>query len=199
MTGLPFDAAIAVPVTKRLPGEEGVWAFIFGDLIIFSIFFVVFLSYRADDVAQFSQSQRLLNQVLGLLNTGLLLTSSWFVALAIQAARSVENARRAPVLLLASLGCAVLFIVVKVVEWTEKIGAGHTLTSSDFFMFYFVFTGIHLLHVVIGSGVLLVIYFVARRPQLASHDLRLLEAGGIFWHLVDLLWVFLFALFYVLN
>jgi nitric oxide reductase NorE protein len=91
------------------------------------------------------------------------------------------------------------FVIVKAFEWSARFAAGQTVGTNDFFMFYFMYTGIHLLHVLLGLFVLTMLLFVARRPSLDAGAVRLLEAGGIFWHLVDLLWIILFALFYLLK
>jgi nitric oxide reductase NorE protein len=140
-----------------------------------------------------------MSQFFGVLNTLLLLTSSLFVALAVKSARSSHASRAAPVLIALAMACGVGFVVVKGFEWSDKVAAGHTLGSNDFFMFYFMYTGIHLLHVLVGLLVLTLLLLVTRRPHLDAGSIRVIEAGGIFWHLVDLLWVFLFALFYLLK
>ncbi|HKT71300.1 MAG TPA: cytochrome c oxidase subunit 3 [Steroidobacteraceae bacterium] len=187
--------------TKRLPGEEGIWVFICGDLMVFSIFFIVLLFYRSQNLPVFAQSQQTLSQSFGVLNTLLLLTSSLFVALAVRALRCepAPNRELATRLVGAAIACGAGFVVVKGFEWSAKISAGHTLSSNDFYMFYFMYTGIHLLHVLVGLLVLSLVLMVTRRPQLEPAAVRMVEAGGVFWHLVDLLWVFLFALFYLLK
>lgn len=191
------NASPAVP-SHHLPGEAGVWVFIVGDMVIFGLFFATFTYYRAQDVALFTSSQALLNQNFGAINTLLLLASSWFVITALNAARAqaVAQARRL-------LACAWLlgaaFVAVKYFEWGEKIGAGVTLTTNDFFMYYFVFTGIHLLHLLIGLGVLAFLISVTSRPALEPRHIAILEGGGCFWHLVDLLWIVLFPLLYLMK
>lgn len=186
------------PQQRRIPGEEGVWILILGDMLVFSLFFGTFLFYRAESPAVFSESQLHLNQTLGVINTFLMLSSSWFVAMAVQSARS-RMGRVSPLLLLAAFGCGLGFAGIKVVEYSEKIRAGITLTTNDFYMYYFMFTGIHLLHVLIGMGVLA---FLARHTWNGAAEgnrLRNLESGASFWHLVDLLWIVLFALLYLVR
>ncbi len=169
-----------------------------GDMVVFSLFFAVFLFYRNQDIALFTESQQTLNQTLGVCNTLLLLASSWFVAKGVDVARKNPLAP-APQWFLLAFACGFGFGVVKVVEYSEKISAGHTLMSNDFFMYYFVFTGIHFLHVIIGMVVLLLLWQLTRRPMTGPNDIRSLESGGIFWHLVDLLWIVLFPLLYLVR
>ncbi len=183
---------------RHLPGEPGVWVFILGDLVVFGIFFVTFAIYREADLTAYSASHRTLNQGFGLINTLLLLTSSWFVATAVKSARTCE--RTYIVLFLwAALLLGAAFCGMKALEWGEKFRAGISLLTDDFFMFYFMYTGIHLLHVVIGMVVLACMIPLARRLELTDRDLALLEGGGVFWHLVDLLWIVIFALFYLVS
>ena len=183
---------------RHMPGEEGIWLFIVGDLIVFSLFFIFFLYYRGQAVDLFRESQAHLNQGLGVLNTFLLLTSSWFVASAVQAARKGMG-KTTPILLLCAFACGAGFGCVKVFEYGAKFQAGIGLTTNDFYMYYFVFTGIHMMHVLIGMGVLALL---AREMWTGAHDprtIRNLESGATFWHLVDLLWIVLFALLYLVR
>ena len=95
-----------------------------------------------------------------------------------------------------ALVCGLGFVLLKAIEYGQKIAAGITPLTSDFFMYYFAFTGIHLLHVLIGIGALLLAISAAARPA-APSQLIVVECAGLFWHLVDLLWIILFALFYL--
>ncbi|WP_165837548.1 cytochrome c oxidase subunit 3 [Zavarzinia aquatilis] len=181
----------------HVPGEAGVWLFIAGDLVLFSLLFATFLSYRADAPEVFAAGRAHLDQTLGLVNTLLLLTSSWFVATGVRAAR--RRASRTAVACFAfALACGLGFGTVKVLEYGAKFEAGLTPETSDFFMFYFAYTGFHMIHVVIGMGVLLamIAYLRGRPPQ--AVNLQHIESGASFWHLVDVLWIVLFALLYLL-
>jgi nitric oxide reductase NorE protein len=183
---------------RHLPGEEGIWVLILGDLLVFSVFFATFLVYRARQVALYSTSQESMERGYGLLNTGLLLTSSLFVALAVAEARE-RPAARAARRLVAALGCGVAFVVSKAFEWGGKLGAGITLNTNEFYTFYYMFTGIHLLHVLIGLGVLGYLIVRSQRADPGASYVMAMEGGGAFWHLVDLLWVVLFGLLYLLR
>ena len=201
----PASATPAPPkALTHLPGEPGVWVFILGDMLMFALFFGVFVHYRAQDPALYLQSQTTLNQSFGAINTMLLLTSSWFVVGAVRDARNQRTGRGCTRIILA-LACGAGFITVKFFEYREKISAGITLTSNDFYMYYYMLTGIHLLHVMIGMGVLIFLWRTLRHSALPgnarSHAsvVAHLESGASFWHLVDMLWIFLFALLYLMK
>jgi nitric oxide reductase NorE protein len=182
----------------HIPGELGIWVFIAGDLVLFSLLFFLFLQYRAGQETLFVESQRHLNQALGLVNTLLMLSSSWLVASAVQAARRQQSQISSRCFALA-LACGAGFIVVKYFEYSEKIRAGFTLNSNDFFMYYYVYTGMHLIHVVIGMGVLATLTVYSRSSRFTADKIQHLESGASFWHLVDLLWIVLFALLYLVG
>lgn len=181
----------------RVPGELGIWVVVFGDLLVFSCFFLVFLDYRSDDLATFRASQGLLQQPHGLLNTLLMLASSAFVAQALRALRDGAGPAALRSLQLA-FGCGLGFGLVKVVEYEAKFDLGVNAYSNDFFMFYFMFTGIHMFHVLVAMGVLVYLMRLARSGLQDRVSLRNFESGAVFWHVVDLLWIVLFALLYLL-
>lgn len=198
MDALPLPAALNAAAPRRLPGDRDVWIFICAELIAFGLFFVVYAVYRAADVDLFNASQLRLDRGLGVLNTLLLLTSSWAVMSAVEAARCNRVAIVPRYLALAiTLGAG--FMVVKYFEYSVKIDAGITLTTDMFYMFYFCLTGIHLLHVIAGTIILIVMCVNARGGLYHAGNLNGLEAGASYWHLVDLLWIFLFALLYLLR
>jgi nitric oxide reductase NorE protein len=171
---------------------------IFGDMLVFSVMFVSFMIARHDDRELFHASATHLNRTDGLINTVLLLTSSWFVARAIHAARG-GSGRAATVSFRLGILCALVFIVIKVLEYSQTMRAGIVINTNDFYMYYYVLTGIHFMHVLIGLGVLI---FMARYASVGAIDatkIGHLESGASFWHLVDLLWIALFALLYLLR
>lgn len=182
----------------HLPGETGVWVFIIGDMLMFALLFSVFVYYRSEDVALFSNSQTTLNQTLGAFNTFLMLSSSWFVALAIHSARN-NLAKISTRFFALAFVCGFGFVIVKFFEYREKFDAGLTITTNDFYMYYFMLTGIHLIHVVIGMGVLLFLISTCRGRTLEESNINVLESGASFWHMVDILWIVLFAIFYLLR
>lgn len=182
----------------HVPGEPGVWMFITGDVMIFTLLFGVFVFDRSKEVALFAEQQALLNQAFGGINTVLLLTSSWFVALGVQAARRRQRSAGQALFALAT-ACGLGFVVIKYFEWGEKLDADLTIETNNFFMYYYLMTGIHLLHVLIGLGVLLLMWHTARASDLGARSVGLLESCASFWHLVDILWIALFALLYLMR
>ena len=191
-------SALPDPVKPHLPGETGVWMFIIGDILVFSLLFAVFVYDRSQEVALFVEQQQLLNQTLGLLNTVLLLTSSWLVALAVHGARAGRLSRARDCFVVAIL-CGIGFVVIKYFEWGEKFTAGLTIETNNFFMYYYLMTGIHLLHMVIGIGVLIFLWQFVRAAKFDAQGVGVLESGACFWHLVDILWIALFALLYLMR
>lgn len=184
---------------RHLPGEAGIWLFIFGDMMVFSLFFIVFIYSRGNNIELYNSSQAHLSQFMGAFNTFYMLTSSVFVVSAIRAARK-NMGKVTSYLFIGAWLCGFGFVVNKYFEYGEKIRAGITLNSSgDFFMYYYMFTGIHLMHVLIGMGVLA---WTARYSWSEGFDerkMRNLESAGSFWHVVDLLWIVLFALLYLVK
>ena len=186
------------PAVAHLPGESGIWVLILGDLVIFTLFFATFTYYRGQSLALYTQSQQTLHQSFGALNTVFLLTSSLFVALAMNALRRHAE-RMATGFLALAFCCGAGFLTVKWFEYGEKLRAGITLTTNEFYSFYYVLTGLHMIHVIIGMGVLL---FMARGAWSGGQGPRrivLMESGASFWHMVDILWVLIFPLLYLMK
>lgn len=180
---------------RRLPGDVDMWVMILGDLFFFGCYFVTYMVFRALSVEEFAAAQRHLNVGIGVTNTVVLLTSSLFAALAVIAVRegALRDARR---LLLATGACGVLFTLVKAYEWHSEISRGHTI-QDEFFGFYYVFTGVHLAHLALGLLFLGVAHRGlrdARRPRAG-----IVEQSVLFWHMIDLLWVVIFALLYLMR
>jgi nitric oxide reductase NorE protein len=182
----------------HVPGEIGVWFFILGDMVVFAWFFIVFMQQRGKKADVFDQAHESLSLTFGGMNTLLLLTGSWFVVLGLNALRTQRQQAGAR-FIVATFVCGVGFVINKALEWRHEIVVGHPAEQADFFMYYFILTGIHLLHLIIGLAVLLIMWRVARRPELKPKNFRTLEAGASYWHLVDLLWLVLFALFYLIS
>ncbi len=195
------DKVSAGPASEEnhaVPGEVGIWVFVLGDMFVFGLFFTVFVYYRGLDVELYRASQATLNQNYGALNTLLLLFSSWFVVLAVIDVRE-HAARYAARLLGLAMLCGLGFSLVKVVEYREKLAAGFGIMTNDFYMYYYIFTGLHFVHVIIGLGVLIYLLSMVRAGVKSAGELRIFESGAIYWHMVDLLWIILFPLLYLLQ
>ncbi|MGE2715079.1 cytochrome c oxidase subunit 3 family protein [Mycolicibacterium litorale] len=179
----------------HLPGDGHMWVMVLGDLVIFAGYFVVFMVYRAMNPEEFLRAQQHLDINIGVLNTVVLLTSSWFVARSVLAVRAGRHGQ-AIALIYAGGSAGLLFMGLKGYEWYRKIAAGHT-NSEMFYSFYYVLTGVHLVHVLIGLIVLGVVVRELRNP--GRRRVSMVESGAVYWHMVDLLWVIIFGLLYVMR
>ena len=192
------DASIGRRST-HVPGEPGIWVLLIGDMAVFAMLFAVYLSRRAQDRALFASSQSTLNRDFGALNTLVLLTSSLLVVFAVHALRTPHLRHLAQRLTLAGFGVGCLFVVIKGFEYHEKFSAGITPNTNEFYMYYFVLTGLHLAHVVVGLAVLLALSRLARKPAPTSTHIAFFEGGGCFWHMVDFLWIVIFPLLFLVR
>jgi nitric oxide reductase NorE protein len=189
---IEIDTNAAAPA-RKVPGEEGIWVFVIGDMAVFALFFGVFMYTRGHDPTAFSPGSPGLDRPLGALNTVLLLTGSLLVVL------GTQFRPRSSRLLLAAAGCGAGFVAIKAVEWSHLFAAGRTPQTNEFYSYYFIFTGIHLLHVLIGIAVLVRLAVLTSAPAPSKRTVSVVQSGGIFWHMVDLLWIVLFTLFYLLH
>ncbi|RZT12213.1 nitric oxide reductase NorE protein [Mycobacterium sp. BK558] len=190
-------AAPTTPSTNgHLPGDRHMWVMVLGDLLIFSAYFLIFMVHRAMNPHRFLEAQQHLDLNVGALNTLVLLTSSWFIARSVVRARSGEHEAAARSTMLAG-GCGVVFVALKGYEWSAMIADGNTMGGNEFAMFYFMLTGVHVFHVLVG---LVIMGIVLREIRIAhKRRLSLIESGAVYWHMVDLLWVIIFALLYVMR
>jgi nitric oxide reductase NorE protein len=183
---------------RRLPGVEGVWVFIGADSVIFAILFLTFMQDRLKNPALFEASRHTLNLNLGGIDTLILLTSSWSVALAIQALKR-DLSERVPRYLLGGVLTGLMFVASKSIEYFQKFAHGLTPGTNPFYMWYFTLTGIHLLHVLLGTSLLSYLWIRSRRGAFSSVHRAVPESVASFWHLVDLLWIVLFPLLYLMR
>jgi nitric oxide reductase NorE protein len=194
---LAGDALEGVQESKFPAGTEGIWTFIFIDMCIFALIFFVYTLQRIQEYPLYEASHANLNVVLGFINTIVLLTSSYFVARAVQAARDYDVAALSNRLAIA-LALGLGFCAIKAIEYTEKITSGIGIATNSFYTFYFLITFIHLMHVM--AGLLFLVTFRKNRSALLRDRQYLpgLENAALFWHFVDLLWVFIYSLLYLL-
>ena len=183
---------------RRLPGDQGVWIFVGADLMMFGLFFTSFVVERSKKLDVYNLAQQALNFNYGGINTLILVTSSWFVVLAVHAAK-MNKVQQVPYLLLGALFCGLTFCAVKVAEYAEKISHGISMLTNDFFMYYFILTGIHFVHVIVGNVILFILWKKARAGAYGRHNVKGLESGATYWHMVDLLWIILFPLLYLMR
>lgn len=194
-------APAALPPAREdqaLPGDFAIWIFIFAEMLAFGVLFIAYAFTRAQDVALFNEAQLTLNRTTGMINTLLLITSSYFVVRAVSAIRRDQSAACARWLTGAwLLGGA--FVAIKAAEFYEKFAAGISLSSNAFYMFYLSLTFFHFMHVLMGMVILACVILKAKRGGYSRHDHVGVETGASFWHMVDLLWIILFPLVYVIR
>ena len=185
-------------VTKRLPGDLAMWFFILAELTVFAILFIGFAVSEQLNTEMFSQGKAKLHQISGLINTLTLITSSYFVALALNKMHQGLGKQSARLLLIAKL-IASIYIGVKIWEYWLLGSAGYGLHGDHFFMAYFLLTGFHLLHVLLGIVILGIMARKLRRAAYGPEDVVGLESGALYWHMVDLIWIVLFPIVYVIQ
>lgn len=181
---------------RHLPGQGSMWFFVLGDLWIFACYFACYAYARGHHPEAFRQGQALLHQEIGVLNTLVLLTSSLFVALCVLAAKARDFIPASRFTLLGG-GMGALFMSIKAGEWTLTIHAGLPAGTEEFFLYYFMFTGLHVVHVSLGLFILALMWRELRHNQAPRAEL--IETGALYWHMVDLLWIAIFALLYLVR
>jgi len=186
----------------------GMWLFLLSEILLFGGLFILYSSYRYKNPVDFHLAAWELNRALGTINTLVLITSSLSIALSIFFIQK-GNRQLSVVFLFATIFLGVLFLGVKYVEWTTKIG--HDLYPNSprllgrpkgeilFFGLYYSMTGLHGLHVLIGISILSVMLVLMIKRKINENHTISLENAGLYWHLVDIIWIFLFPLFYLIT
>lgn len=180
---------------ERYPGEPAFWGFVAIDVLLFSFLFLAALYYRQS--ASLSADTGGTWQVYGLVNAVILILSSGCVATGVGFARNGDGRRTAIAFGVAAV-CGCLFFAIKVYEYHKKLAVGLGPNSSDTLMYYFTVTGLHLFHLTVGTLLLIGItsFYWQRSP--GRSGIMVIECVAVFWHVVDLLWIFIFALFYLI-
>lgn len=186
----------------------GMWLFLYTELLLFGGLFIVYMVYRALNPEAFLFASFELNVWMGTINTVVLLTSSMTVAMSITAVQK-GNAKLAVRLLDLTVLAAVIFLVIKYFEWGAKLehglfpGMDHFSSLSYgqqlYFYLYFFMTGLHGLHVIVGMVFILVVMQKLKNGTINKNHYQLQENAGLYWHLVDLIWIYLFPLFYLIH
>ncbi len=192
--GQPTEARPAL----RLPGDLAIWWFILAELLVFGVFFVAYAFARANNVELFNAEQAALDRDAGAINTALLLASSYLVVRAVQLAEAGRSRAAAP-WILGAIACGLGFVAVKLWEYAIKLGEGVSLASSTFHMFYISLTFFHFMHVLLGLVILGALWVNARSGRYGPDNMNGIETGAAYWHMVDLVWLILFPLVYVMR
>ena len=180
------------------PGDFAIWIFIYAELLAFGIFFLSYAFARANNVELFNESQLLLNRTAGAINTMVLITSSYFVVRAVAAIRE-NKAQLCSRWLLAAILMACVFVVIKMFEFYTKYQEGISLSTNTFYMFYLSLTFFHFMHVILGAVILTAVMLKARSGGYSREEHTGVETGGSYWHMVDLVWIILFPLVYIIR
>lgn len=207
-----MDSSFVLPNSGHLRNDAsskmGMWLFLFTEVLLFGGLFLVYMIYRFMYHADFLASSHELNVLIGTINTIVLLTSSMTVAMSITAMQK-GNTRLSRILIWLTLLAALIFLINKYFEWSVKFehglfpGMAHygTLPNGErlFFFLYFFMTGLHALHVIVGGIFLLFVIRGINKKTVRPDKYMLQENAGLYWHLVDLIWIYLFPLFYLIH
>ncbi|MDD5394003.1 MAG: cytochrome c oxidase subunit 3 family protein [Thiothrix sp.] len=196
MTSTALTSVSRRPVP--LPGDLAMWIFILAELLVFAIFFSSYAFARSGNVELFNHYQQTLNRNIGAANTVILLTGSLFVVLAVQAVK-VGKLTQCRNWLLAGVGSGALFVILKSVEFADKFAQGISLSTNTFYMFYLSLTFFHFMHVILGMIILAAVAWKAQAGDYSAAEHTGVETGASYWHMVDLVWVVLFPLVYVIR
>jgi nitric oxide reductase NorE protein len=184
-------------IHHHIPGEVGLWVFVMMELFVFGVLFSVFVYERGNDAEAFNRASQELGFWVGAGNTLLLLTGSLFVALGMEAARKLAS-RGASRLFRLGVASGIFFGLAEIAEYVS-IGKNSAEHLGDFYSYFFVYTGIHLLHVTVAILILLRSSKIVLKPGVSTGDIKFIEGGAVYWHFVDLIWVMLFATLYVMR
>ena len=195
---IPQKSPTLASDTPSLAGDLSVWLIILMELLTFGILFLSYAFARTFDVALFNASQSTLDLNSGAINTALLITGSWCVVRAVEAVKR-DACAVGTRWLIAALACGSGFVVIKLLEFSAKADAGIDLSTNTFYMFYILLTAFHFFHVLAAMVFLTILLFNTHAGRYGRQDHHALETGAAFWHMVDLLWIVLFPLVYVMR
>jgi nitric oxide reductase NorE protein len=180
------------------PGDLAIWVFILAELSAFFVLFAAYAFTRLKHLALFTEMQKSLDTDAGMINTLLLITGSWCVARAVAAIKR-NRCRASAHWLLAAIGSGVGFLIVKYFEYGAKFALGINLDTNLFYTFYIALTAFHAMHVVLGMAILFFVWKKAMAGGYSAQDHHGMETGASYWHMVDLVWIILFPLVYIMR
>tara|TARA_B110000014_G_C19865687_1_gene448320 strand:- start:42 stop:683 length:642 start_codon:yes stop_codon:yes gene_type:complete len=184
------------PETEHSAAKLGMWLFLATELLLFGGLFAAYAIFRAKYPEMFLEGSASLDVVLGTVNTIILIFSSYTVAIAVSAIQE-NRIRLVKWMLWITIICAAIFAVNKYFEYSYKISNGITPGTDIFYSIYYAATGVHMLHVFIGMAVLGVLLKKVNEGRYHKGNFTAIEIGGLYWHLVDLIWIYLFPLLYL--
>lgn len=188
--------------------KMGMWLFLFTEVLLFGGMFILYASYRFIYPNEFVLAASELDMLMGAINTVILLTSSLTVVLGIVALQK-NNKKLCLFFMWVTVVCGLLFLVNKYFEWGAKFHHGiypkgpalQDMSEGEvmYFGLYYVMTGLHGLHIVVGLAFIGFVMWQIKKDVLTSTNFQRLENAGLYWHLVDIIWIFLFPLFYLIH
>ena len=187
-----------VTQNRHPPGDLAIWIFILAELSVFAVFFAAYAFTRMNNVELFNEYQLHLDRQAALINTLALITSSYFVVRAV-AAIKMNDSKLCVNWLLAAIGMGFLFLIVKSAEYAHHFGQGINLSTNTFYMFYLSLTFFHFMHVIMGMVILAAVAIKAKKGGYSDTEHTGVETGASYWHMVDLVWLILFPLVYVMR
>jgi len=192
----------------------GMWLFLITEIMFFGGMFAVYTVYRSWYPDVFAIASSSLNEIIGALNTGVLLLSSFTMVMAVRAGQLGQQ-KAIVIFLILTLLFGGVFLGVKAYEWNQKFEEHHIPGQAAFhldgvlpgdqghaqlfFSIYFAMTGLHALHMVIGVGILLILIVQARKGRFSASYYTPVDVAGLYWHFVDIIWIFLFPLLYLID
>ena len=194
--------------------QLGMWIFLITEIMFFGGMFAVYTVYRSWYPDVFAIASSSLNEIIGALNTGVLLLSSFTMVMAVRAGQLGQQ-KAIVIFLILTLLFGGIFLGVKAYEWNQKFEEHHIPGQATFhldgvlpgdqghaqlfFSIYFAMTGLHALHMVIGVGILLILIVQARKGRFSASYYTPVDVAGLYWHFVDIIWIFLFPLLYLID
>ncbi len=186
------------PKTEHEAAKFGMWLFLATELLLFGGLFAAYAIFRAIYPDMFEQGSQSLNVNLGTINTVILIFSSFTVAVAVKGIQE-NRLKLVEWMLWITIVCGAIFGINKYFEYSYKIGNGITPGTDIFYSLYYAATGVHMLHVFIGMGVLGFLLYKTKKGFYSKENYTAIEIGGLYWHLVDLIWIYLFPLLYLIG
>ena len=196
---------------QRNASALGMWIFLITEIMFFGGMFAVYTVYRSWYPDVFAIASSSLNEIIGALNTGVLLLSSFTMVMAVRAGQLGQR-KMIVIFLILTLVFGFAFLGVKAFEWNQKFEEHHVPgptfhlegttqqgQAQLFFSLYFAMTGVHALHMVIGAGLLLYLIMLARKGRYSAEYNTPVDLIGLYWHFVDIIWIFLFPLLYLID
>ena len=183
---------------QKLPGDLAMWVFIVMELTVFAIFFIAFAVTQRIKSEMFSDGKATLNSTTGLFCTLTLIVSSYFVALAVKTLKRGHNWQARRQLIIAMLSTTI-YLALKLIEYATLVELGYGLSTNSFYTLYFFITGFHFMHVLLGMIILAYMGIKAQKDIYSPAECSGFEAGSSYWHMVDLVWIIVFFLIYIIH